>query len=154
LVRKLVDDRTRPIFVFTHRVDHAKWIADVGLFAVGVRAGLMLGGKPNAVRFAEDKSRLACGDLDAAAGTYNAIGTGIDVPAVAAGIMATPIGNNAQFFNQVRGRICRPAPGKREGVLFVLWDRNVFPDAPAKFRKWNQGNVEILGDDGRWNAAR
>lgn len=154
LVRKLVDDRTRPIFVFTHRIDHAKWIADVGLFAVGVRAGLMLGGKPNAVRFAEDKSRLAVGDLDAAAGTYNAIGTGIDVPAVAAGIMATPIGNNAQFFNQVRGRICRPAPGKREGVLFVLWDRNVFPDAPAKFRKWNRGNVEILGDDGRWNAAR
>lgn len=154
LVRKLVDDRTRPIFVFTHRIDHARWIADVGLFAVGVRSGLMLGGKPNAVRFAEDKARLATGDLDAAAGTYNAIGTGIDVPAVAAGVMATPIGNNAQFFNQVRGRICRPAPGKREGVLFVLWDRNVFPDAPAKFRKWNRGNVEILGDDGRWNVAR
>jgi superfamily II DNA or RNA helicase len=154
LVRRLVSDGTRPIFVFTHRVEHARWIADVGLFAVGVRAGLMLGGKPNAVRFAEDKSRLARGDLDAAAGTYNAIGTGIDVPAVAAGVMATPIGNNAQFFNQVRGRICRPAPGKREGVLFVLWDRNVFPDAPAKFKKWNRGNVEILDDAGRWIAVR
>lgn len=147
LIAKIVRRDEKPVFVFTHRVEHARWLSNVGVFSRGITCGLMLGGAENAVRFNEDKARLAAGTLDVAAGTFQAIGQGIDVPHVEAGILATPIGNNRQFFNQVRGRVCRTAPGKRAATLYLIWDREVFPDAPRIYSSWNGGNVEV------WDAA-
>jgi superfamily II DNA or RNA helicase len=139
--------RESPVMVFSHRVEHARWIADVGAFSRKVTCGLMLGGPQNETRFNEDLERLKRVELMACAGTYQAIGTGIDAPNVRAGLMTTPIGNNRQFFGQVRGRICRSAPGKTHGTMYVAWDRNVFPEAPARFAGWNDGRVEI------WDAS-
>lgn len=143
LIRDIVKRDEKPVFVFTHRIEHARWLSDVGVFSRGITCGLMLGGADNAVRFNEDKARLAAGTLDVAAGTFAAIGQGIDVPHVEAGIMATPIGNNRQFFNQVRGRVCRTSPGKKRATLYLMWDRRVFPDAPKTYASWNGGDVEV-----------
>lgn len=153
LVRRIVRDGESPAMVFSHRIEHARWLADVGLFARDIRSGLMLGGAENAVRFEEDKRRLAACEIDAAVGTYKAIGVGIDVPAVASGVMATPIGSNAQLLNQVRGRACRPSKGKVDGTLYVVWDRHVFPDAAKKFRSMGVHDVQIE-EGGRWVRAK
>lgn len=140
--------RESPSLVFSHRIEHARSLSDVELFAAGVRCGLLLGGDENRVRFAEDKARLKSGDLPVCTGTFQAVGQGIDMPAVRSGVMATPIGNNRQFFGQVRGRVCRPADGKEIGRLYVLWDRHVFPDMPRKVEAWNGGRTSVaeLGD--------
>lgn len=133
-----------PSLVFSHRVEHARALADIELFAAGVRCGLLLGGDDYRVRYAEDKERLKSGDLPVCTGTFAAVGQGIDMPAVRSGVMATPIGNNRQFFGQVRGRICRPSEGKSFGRLFVLWDRYIFPDMERSVRLWNGGRTTVI----------
>lgn len=133
-----------PSLVFSHRIEHARTLADVELFGAGVKCGLLLGGDSNRVRYAEDKARLKSGDLPVCTGTFQAVGQGIDMPAVRSGVMATPIGKNRQFFGQVRGRICRPAKGKSFGRLYVVWDRHVFPDMPKLVESWNGGRTSVV----------
>lgn len=146
-----------PAIAFSHRVDHARALADEHLFEAGVRCGLLLGGKKELTRFEEDRVQLLDGAFPVATGTYEAIGTGIDMPAVAAGAMVTPIGSNRQFFGQVRGRICRTSEstGKKTATLYVIWDRHVFPRMKSDFEKWNDGRVVVreLGDLVRERAA-
>lgn len=144
---KWLSENENPTLVFTHRIEHAATLADVEIFAAGVRCGLLLGGDDNRVRFAEDKARLKSGDLPVCAGTFQAVGQGIDMPAVRSGVMATPIGNNRQFFGQVRGRICRPSADKTVGRLYVIWDQHVFPDMPKKFATWNGGKTNVVEID-------
>lgn len=144
----------KPAFVWTGRVEHAVHIADERLFELRRPCGLMLGGVASrAERFDEARIKLGEGILDVAVGTFKAIGVGINLPAIAAGIVATPIGNNPQYFNQVRGRLVRPAAGKSKAVMYYVWDRYVWPDHAKKLKKWNGGDVEILGRDGLWHAA-
>jgi superfamily II DNA or RNA helicase len=139
--------RAGSVLAFSHRIAHATDIADRELFAAGVRSGLLLGGDDNAVRFEEDKARLKAGELPVCCGTYNAVGVGIDMPAVRAGVMLTPVGNNRQFFGQVRGRVCRKAPGKTMGTLFVLWDRHVMPRLAKNVEAWNRGRTRTMDED-------
>jgi superfamily II DNA or RNA helicase len=152
LVRDIVRREETPAFIFSHRIEHARRIADDDLFALGIKCGLMLGGAENATRFGEDKRRLLAGELKVAAGTFAAIGQGIDVPNVQAGIVATPFGANRQFFGQVRGRICRASRGKDTAVLYVLWDRNVFPSLHRTVSGWNDGRTTVL-DAGQWKSV-
>jgi superfamily II DNA or RNA helicase len=149
LIVRLIERAARDgsVLAFSHRVEHARSIADRELFAAGVRCGLLLGGDDNRVRYAEDKARLKSGDLPVCAGTFAATGQGIDMPAVRGGVLMTPIGANRQFFGQVRGRICRPSPGKSVGTLYVLWDHRVFPRMPATVKGWNNGRTRVLDRD-------
>lgn len=136
IVRAVRGEELSPALVFTHRREHASTLADVTCFADGLRAGLLLGGKESEVRFNEDKARLLRRELDVAVGTFQSIGVGIDLPLVECGVVATPIGANKQFFNQVRGRLVRRARGKTRAVMFYLWDRHVFPDHVRNLRRW------------------
>lgn len=143
VVRELVSTNMSPVLVFTHRREHATKIADVELLAEGVPTGLLLGGEGSAAQFEESKALLLSGVLKAAVGTFKSIGQGIDLPNVLAGVLATPIGANRQFFGQVRGRVCRPFQGKDVGYLYYLWDREVFPDVARNLVLWNDRRVEI-----------
>lgn len=142
-----------PALVFTHRREHGQQISTELAAADGVACGIMMGGAESAGTFAESRDLLERGKLPVAVGTFQSIGTGIDLPNVRAGIVSTPLGNNRQFFNQVRGRLCRNSAGKTVGHLYYLWDRDVFPRAPRNLFEWNDGNVEILNDSGRWTAV-
>jgi superfamily II DNA or RNA helicase len=136
-----------PALVFTHRREHGHRLSTELLAADGIACGLMMGSKESAAAFEESRELLEKGRLPVAVGTFNAIGTGIDIPNVRAGIVATPLGNNRQNFNQVRGRLCRPSKGKSIGHLYYLWDREVFPYAVRNLHDWNDGNVEMLDSD-------
>lgn len=144
VVKELVQADAVPALVFTHRREHAQRLAETELPADGVPTGLLLGSDANASQFEESKALLLSGVLKVAVGTFKAVGQGIDIPNVMAGVCATPIGANKQFFGQVRGRICRPVPGKKVGHLYYLWDRMVFPDAGRNLYVWNEGLVEVF----------
>ncbi len=146
-----------PAMVFTHRREHAHNTADAELSVrLGIPCGLLLGGDgADRERFREDRQKLLDGRLKIAMGTFNALGVGINLPVVRAGIVSTPIsGKNRQFFGQVRGRICRvsKSSGKDSAVLYYLWDRHVFPRQLRNLLNWNDGNVEILDAD-KWVPA-
>lgn len=155
VVLELVASKCSPVLVFTHRREHAMALAERELPADGVPSGLMLGGVESTVQFQESKALLLKGVLKVAVGTYKACGQAIDLPNVMAGVCATPIGANRQFFGQVRGRICRPFPGKDAGYLYYLWDQQVFPEAARNLLNWNDGRVEIFDRDrGEWVPFR
>lgn len=136
-----------PALVFTHRRAHGQQLSQDLLAADGITCGLMMGGDESSAAFAEARALIERGKLPVAIGTFNALGTGINLPNVRAGVVGTPFGNNRQFFNQVRGRLCRPAKGKTVGHLYYLWDRAVFPFAPRNLHDWNDGRVEMLDRD-------
>jgi hypothetical protein len=74
----------------------------------------------------QTKSRLTSGEVQVGVGTFKAIGTGIDMPAVERVAAATPVAANRQFFNQVRGRACRSSKGKKPPRMTYFWDERVF----------------------------
>lgn len=142
------------VIVCTHRREHVRAL-DSALIAMGVRSGTMLGGaEAGDVReFESTRAGLRDGSVRAGVGTYGALGEGIDLPAVAVGVAATPITSNKQKFNQYRGRLCRPSEGKTQGRLYVIYDRRVFDDrAFANILAWNR-TVKVK-QGGRWVNAR
>ncbi len=134
--------------VFAHHVEHcARLRADVA--AREPRVGLMVG------EHKRELQQALAGFLDGSCrvgvGTFKAIGTGLDLPAVARGICATPIHTNKQNVQQVKGRICRSTRdgSKTEAVIYVLWDRACFGLAPVRnWVKWSKTTRVLV--DGQW----
>lgn len=125
------------VLVFTNRREHCRLIRAL-LKERGVEAGLLLGGKQYQKEFEETVRRLCTRELRAAVGTVQAMGTGIDMPPVDRGVLATPMPSNKQLFRQVKGRICRMAEGKTDAVLYYLFDDQAFGRSDAaKLMRWS-----------------
>ena len=139
------------VIVWSQRVEHAQRF-DALLSAMGVRTGIMLGGEEWRVRFEEAKAGLLSKRLSVVTGTIQAVGTGIDIPSLSRGILATPIGSNRQLYGQIRGRLSRPNKG--DAVLYVLWDRFVQGKSMLKrLLAWNR-SVLVRDEDGSWVEGR
>lgn len=137
------------VLALTHRREHALALARREV-EHGALCGTLLGGPEYANEFVSAVQGMRARNLHFAAGTYQAIGQGLDIPTVERGIACTPIATNRQFFGQVRGRLCRTAKGKRDAVLFYLWDKYVFGVEPLiNLRRWNE-RVRVQADDGTW----
>jgi len=140
------------VIVLSRRVEHCKLLCRM-LVAEGVTTGFLLGGADNRLEFRRSVAGLGTGEIRAGVGTYEALGTGIDLPSVSVGIASTPILGNRQFFNQVRGRVCRTAPGKQAARLVYLWDRAVHPAHLRNAVSWNP-SVSVLTRGGEWVDGR
>lgn len=137
--------RGSQVLALTHRVEHARHLA-----AALPGAGLALGG-------AEERAATLDGmrerQVQIACGTVQSIGTGIDLPSVEVGVLATPIGNNRQLYGQIRGRLCRPAAGKSPG-LYVLWDHKITGvTVLRRMLDWNR-TVKVRDTAGQWRDGR
>ena len=130
-------DAGEQVLVMSHRVQHCQDLA-ANLAARGHRTGFLLGGPEHQTEFRNTVAELGTGRARAGVGTYPAIGTGLDIPAVAVAVATTPIGSNKPFFNQVRGRVCRVAHGKTGARLYYLWDRLVYPGHLKNLVAWNR----------------
>jgi len=138
--------------VFSHRVGHCQRI-DALCAERGIKSGLMLGTDEWAQAFDDTSRGLREGKVQVGIGTIQAIGQGIDVPAVDRGVITTPISGNRQQFNQVRGRICRTTAGKESAVIYYLWDRHVYGLFALKnLAKWSN-DVRVLDVADRWVEA-
>ena len=134
------------MFVMATRREHCRML-DAMLAARGFKSGLMMGGPADRAEFLKSHAALSDGSYDAAIGTVQAIGTGVDMPNIAGVVVAAPIGNNRQLFNQVRGRAARRATDGKAKRLYYLWDRNVFPTHLKNLVKWNPTVRVKLGAD-------
>jgi superfamily II DNA or RNA helicase len=148
------------LLVFSHRVEHCHELrqrfnaVDGPRFnSPNGRGGLMIGSPENALAFAAAVAGFHDGSTRAAWGTYQAIGASIDLAMVTRGICATPIHNNRQFVNQVRGRICRRPDGKQDAILFYPWDEAIFGLAPLE-KLGRIAKVVTLRDGDSWVDAR
>lgn len=136
------------IVVFSNRVEHAMDL-DRMCNAQGCRSGFVIGEHPTESR--ETLKRFSEGTTNVICGTYQALGTGVDMPKVARGVLAMPIANNAKGrsqFKQYRGRFTRVADGKGQPEIVYLWDRHVFgARALRHLCRWaNDVKVEWKGE--------
>jgi superfamily II DNA or RNA helicase len=124
------------VLVFSHRREHCTRLS-AQLAIRGVKAGVMLGGDQDSAELDRCIKGLKAGTLRAAVGTIQAVGTGIDIPTISRGVLATPIVSNKQLFGQVIGRLCRSAPGKSDALLYYMHDEQAFGNYPIRnLRKW------------------
>lgn len=140
--------RGSQVLMLTHRVEHAQRIQNRA-----TSCGLALGGPEHAAERAEALDAMRDRRLSAVCGTVQSVGTGIDLPSVEVGVLATPIGNNRQLYGQIRGRLCRPHSGKRPG-LYLLWDHRVSGiSVLRRMLDWN-ASVQVRDLSGVWRDGR
>jgi superfamily II DNA or RNA helicase len=143
--------------VFSHRVEHCFDIR-ARIVERDHRVGIIVGEPKYKQESNESLQQIVTGQIIAAVGTVQSIGTGIDIPAAARGIATTPMHSNRQQAGQMRGRLCRVdrqaldiqlagrlrRTPKTDSILYVLWDRKVHGLVPL--RQWlriNDGNVTV-----------
>jgi superfamily II DNA or RNA helicase len=141
------------VLMMSHRREHVLQFRSMMMNERGVQAGVLMGGDDWAEEFAKSKAAMKDGSSRLAAGTYQAIGQGLDIPVVDDGIAATPIATNKQFCGQVRGRMCRTAPGKKGATLYYMWDQHVFGLSHlVNLTRWNR-KVTVM-HRGEWKDAK
>jgi superfamily II DNA or RNA helicase len=143
--------RGQQVLVMSHRVEHCHRLRSA-LVAYSPQAdGLLLGG--DNAEFPRTLAGILAKRTLAACGTYQAVGTGFNVPWVGRGVCATPIHTNRYFFEQVMNRVNRAPPGKVDAAVYYPWDVRLFGEAPLKnFLKWGKRVVVRVGD--RWVDGR
>lgn len=146
------------VLAFSHRVEHCAELR-AGVVAHDSRVGVIVGEKKYERESAETIAGIKTGAIVAAVGTYQSIGTGVDLPAADRGVAITPIYTNRSFFKQVRGRVCRvdrsAGAKKKDAILYVLWDRAVHGLVPLRnYLRWNDKKVKVRNDDGTWEDGR
>lgn len=137
--------------VFSHRREHCHRLrADIA--ARDPTVGLMIGGGgEDGVEYDRALEGLRDGSTRLAVGTYQALGTGINLPSVGRGVATTPVHMNRPFFGQVRGRLCRL--GKEDAALLYLWDVKLYGLAPLRnMVRWNR--KVFVWCDGEWRPGR
>lgn len=158
LAVQIADDEIKAghqVVLLSHRREWCRRL-DADLSAKGIRCGQMLGGIDSKEEYDRTLHSLLDGSLRAAAGTYQAIGQGIDIPSVSVGICCSPLANSADgkpFWSQVRGRLCRTSAGKQGARLYYLLDWNVYGSKPLKnLMRWN--NRVVIRDGAAWIDAK
>lgn len=151
LILDLVQEIAKPTLILSHRVMHCRNL-DSMLTGRGLDGGVLLGGSDEAELFEETRNGLRDGSLDYGVGTIQAVGVGQDIPAIQSGVLATPMFKNKQQLNQIKGRVCRTAEGKREAVLYAVWDRAIYGKKIVKQLSDWFGKVTIL-QDGQYTPA-
>jgi superfamily II DNA or RNA helicase len=115
----------RQVLAMAHRREHCL-VMGARASASGAATGYLIGGLDYREEFRRTSKGLTAGSIRVGVGTYQACGTGIDIPSIEVGIAATPILSNKGAFRQVRGRMCRAPEGKKVARLYALWDRHVY----------------------------
>jgi superfamily II DNA or RNA helicase len=144
-----------PAIMFSHRRQHCRRL-DADASAHGVRTGCLLGGKDDSEEFERVVRGMRVREVMIGCGTYQAVGEGIDLPAVSAGVCVTPFANSRDgraAWDQVKGRLARVAEGKSGATITYLLDRAIYGVAPVQnLARWNRDVVVLDGGD--WVPAK
>lgn len=145
-VQMLAPSRKKQALLMAHEREHIRELA-LGTTRAGVDTGILFGGPADRKEFEDNLELLMRKQLSMGAGTYKAIGTGVDLPNIGLGFACTPIAGNEQFFGQVRGRLCRAPDGKNEARLVYFWDRHVYPSHLRNLVRWNNQVKVLVNND-------
>jgi superfamily II DNA or RNA helicase len=141
-----------PSVVMSHRVKQVLEFDKI-INSHGYKCGKVLGGE-----YRHESSRtiklLKEGKIQVGVGSIPIrLGQAVDVPRWSRGFLLTPIKGKQQF-NQVAGRLSRPFEGKTEAILYVFWDRNLYPYYLNNLKKWSR-NVSVFDhDSGKWKTIK
>jgi superfamily II DNA or RNA helicase len=149
-------DAGQLVVALSHRREHCGVLSAEFDRVTGGRGGVLLGGKDNSDEYDRAKRGLADGSVRAAAATYQAFGTGMDVPSLEVGIFTTPVANSKMGqmqFDQFRGRFARSSAGKTKGIVYYVWDRAIYGQKPLKnLAKWCRSVT--VRHHGQWVPVR
>jgi len=160
-VRESVGEQGQ-VLLLSNRREHCQHLERI-CRAVGYSSGLLIGAESAAEReeYKRTIARLEARELQAVAGTYQAIGIGFDVPHLGRGVCCTPVANDAKGrmqFRQFRGRLARrntatEAAGKADAAIYYLLDERVFGLRPLQnLVRWSKRVSVFHG--GRWIGGR
>ncbi len=144
-------DDGQQVILLSHRVEHCQRL-ERAFVQRGVPSGFFLGGAEHHREFEATRAGIKDGSIRVGVGTYQALGIGVNLPAVGAGVATTPIGGNKFNFNQVRGRLNRKSKDKTKACMYWLWDRHVYPSHLKNVIAWNP-TVRVF-ENGRWVDAK
>lgn len=141
----------RQVLVFASERLHCR-VLSAALADLG--AGHLIGGSDYGSEYDRTIAGLRNGKVGIAVGTYQACGTGTDLPSVEVGIAVTPVLANKSRFRQSRGRLCRKPVGKTVARLYVLWDPLVHGIRHLENAlRWN-GPGTFVWDGTEWVTAK
>ncbi len=147
--RELQDGRQ--LLVMAHEREHVLTLGQIA--AKAAKSGYLVGGADYKSEFKRSLDGLEKGEIRAGIGTFQACGTGIDIPTIEVAIAATPCMNNRQRFRQGRGRACRAPAGKDVARFYVFWDRKVFGLRHLQnVASWNK--TTFVWDGASWVPVR
>lgn len=134
--------------------DSRDYCRELAAFASrSARAGHLIGGQDFRAEFKRTKDGMKAGKIQVGVGTFQATGTGIDIPGVEIVICATPVLANKSRFRQGRGRAMRRPAGKTIARMYVTWDRHVYGLRHlANAASWNENTY--VWEAGKWIPAK
>lgn len=109
------DGEVPRVIAFGATKDHARGLASAIGAALGIGAGVVLSGQAKREREAVIEA-FAAGDVRVLS-SVAALTTGFDEPRAVVLVVARPLCRSLAMWIQMRGRICRTAPGKREALV-------------------------------------
>jgi superfamily II DNA or RNA helicase len=137
------------VMLATARVGHAKkW--DKKIREAGFTCGLMLGGTKQEDEFQSTVEALCNRNINAGIGTIQKIAQGLDVPTWDRGFVLTPLASNRQRLEQLFGRLRRTAPGKKDAVVYYLFDQHIYPYHLNTLKKLYRRHVYYPQDNGKF----
>lgn len=141
----------RQALVMSDRREHCQTLS--AMASRVARTGHMIGGPDYKAEFARTKRGMKAGTIRCGVGTFQACGTGIDIPGVEVVVAASPVLANKTRFRQAMGRAKRKPSGKTVARFYVLWDQRVHglrhvQNAAA----WNP--TTFVWSGGEWVPAR
>jgi superfamily II DNA or RNA helicase len=114
-------------------------------------SGHLVGGPDFKSEFRRTIAGMKSGRLRAGAGTFQACGTGVDIPGVEIVVAATPVLSNKSKYRQGRGRAMRKPAGKTVARYYAFWDRHVFGIRHlANAVSWAAPGPCFVWDGDRW----
>lgn len=137
------------VMVATSRVEHARYW-DKRIRDSGFTSGLMLGGIENNAEYASTTNSLKNKKINAGVGTIQKIARGLDIPTWDRGFLLTPLASNKQLLEQLIGRLRRTSEGKKDAVLYYIFDDNIYPYHLRTLRKLYPGKVQILNKNNKF----
>ncbi len=130
------------VAVLSDRRNHCEQL-DALLSASGIEAGRLMGAEKagDKENFTEHVAQFAAGKLRAVVGTFKAIGVGFESHTrLARGVFATPVATLESAkpqFMQYLGRFARSSEGKRDAIVYLIFDPHIHGDRPVRLvKKW------------------
>lgn len=148
IAREVAEGRT--ILVMAHHREHCLAIGQAA--AKVARSGYLIGGADYKQEYDRTLAGMKSGKIQVGIGTYQAVGTGIDIPNIEVGIACTPILANKSSFRQSRGRVCRAPKGKTVARFYVLLDPPFAERHLENACRWNEKT--FVWDGTQWANGR
>lgn len=116
--------------VLSKRVEPCYRLSQIMKEQYGIDSGIITG--KNQDEAVDAYNKMKHGDLRLIFATVGCVSTGISISDLDNLVLISPIYTNELLLHQIRGRLMRMSPGKKEGVFWFVYDHNIFHSGKLK----------------------